>query len=243
MAKNAGAAVPAWMVTFADLMALMMTFFVLLYSFSSIDEQKYKMIAASMAKGFGSVLTQTKQPRAVKPGPPAMIPSPMTPGSRSRNNQRPSQAAQRNEQMHEEIKQSLESEIAEGIISVETSGNSVIIRFPEEIAFPPGSDDISDEIMPILKRVTNALQDTPGTVMVSGHTDDRPIKSATFSSNWELSTDRAVEVIHRLQQLGTIESERLTAVGYGSTRPIAPNDTPENRAKNRRVEIAIVQEQ
>jgi chemotaxis protein MotB len=142
----------------------------------------------------------------------------------------------------QELEQSLQSEIAEGIIAVETTGNTVVIRFPEEIAFPPGSDEISDAIDPILIRVAAALKESPGTIMVSGHTDDRPIKSAEFSSNWELSTDRAVSVIHRMQNLTDVDARRLTAVGYGDTRPLAPNDTPENRARNRRVEIAVVRE-
>jgi chemotaxis protein MotB len=242
MAKPiAGGGVPAWMVTFADLMALMMTFFVLLYSFSSIDETKYRMIVESMAKGFGSVLTSTKVSRTPSMAPPALIPSPLDQPTRPRQ---PSQDPQpdTSQQLATTLQQSMESEIADGIIAVETTGNSVVIRFPEEIAFPPGSDEISEEIMPILRRLAAALQDSPGTIMVSGHTDDRPIRSAQFSSNWKLSTDRAVSVIHRLQQIGTVDPRRLTAVGYGDTRPLAPNDSPENRARNRRVEIAIVQE-
>ena len=243
MAKaNTGGGVPAWMVTFADLMALMMTFFVLLYSFSSIDETKYRMIVESMAKGFGSVLTSSKVSRAPSMAPPAVIPSPLDQPTRPRQPTREPQP-ETDQQLVTAIQQSMQAEIADGIIAVETTGNSVVIRFPEEIAFPPGSDEVSPEIMPILRRLSAALQDSPGTIMVSGHTDDRPIRSAQFSSNWELSTDRAVSVIHMLQQLGTVDPRRLTAVGYGDTRPLVPNDSPENRARNRRVEIAIVREQ
>lgn len=231
------------MVTFADLMALMMTFFVLLYSFSSLDEQKYKMIAASMSKGFGSVLiTAAKAPKTTAVGPPSMVPSPMNQASRPRNPTPRLEMGRPSDPLVKELQQSLQAEIAEGIITVETTGNSVIIRFPEEIAFPPGSDEISDEIMPILRRVVKSVAESPGTLMVSGHTDDRPIKSKQFGSNWELSTDRAVSVIHRLQQIGGIDPARLTAVGYGDTRPLVPNDSPENRMRNRRVEIAIVRD-
>lgn len=229
------------MVTFADLMALMMTFFVLLYSFSSIDENKYRMIVQSMAEGFGAVLSTPNRPSTVSVGPTSLIPSPRQSPSRSQSDTQAQQQAQ-TEELREELEQSLKSEIAEGIIAVETTGNTVVIRFPEDIAFPPGSDEISDEIDPILIRVADALKESPGTIMVSGHTDDRPIQSAEFSSNWELSTDRAVSVIHRMQSLTDIEAARLTAVGYGDTRPLAPNDTPENRARNRRVEIAVVRE-
>jgi chemotaxis protein MotB len=228
------------MTTFADLMALMMTFFVLLYSFSSIDETKYREIARSMASGFGGVLRTTQTPPANTVGPTSMIDPPMRRSKRGKSTSRKKGGAQQD--LEKELQKSLASEIAEGIIAVETSGNNVVIRFPDEIAFPSGSDEISDAIMPILERVTNALQEAPGLIMVSGHTDDRPIQSEKFRSNWSLSTDRAVTVIQRLEELGTIDSSRISAVGYGDTRPLAPNDSPENRARNRRVEIAIVQE-
>lgn len=238
----AGSAVPAWMVTFADLMALMMTFFVLLYSFSSIDETKYRMIVESMAKGFGAALVSTKTPAPTSLAPPSLIPSPLSQASRAPNPTQRQTRGNTNDELLEQLQQSMSSEIAEGIVAVETTGNSVVIRFPEEIAFPPGSDEISDEIMPLLEQVTAALQDAPGTIMISGHTDDRPISSGRFRSNWELSTDRAVSVIQRIESLGKIDPSRLTAVGYGDTRPLVPNDTPEHRARNRRVEIAIVRE-
>ncbi len=240
--KSAGSSVPAWMVTFADLMALMMTFFVLLYSFSSIDETKYKMIAQSMAKGFGGVLAAPRSMTATSIGPTSMMPSRSRQSSSSRNVvSRPSNSGQ-SKALMQQLQSSMKSEIAEGIIAVETSGNTVVIRFPAEVAFPPGSDAMSEEIKPMLERVVAALKDTPGTIMVSGHTDDRPINSKQFRSNWELSTDRAVSVIQQLEDMGELESNRLTAVGYGDTRPLAPNDTPENRARNRRVEIAVISE-
>ena len=239
-APGAAQGAPAWMTTFADLMALMMTFFVLLYSFSSIDETKYREIARSMASGFGGVLRTTQTPPANTVGPTSMIDPPMRRSKRGKSTSRKKGGAQQD--LEKELQKSLASEIAEGIIAVETSGNNVVIRFPDEIAFPSGSDEISDAIMPILERVTNALQEAPGLIMVSGHTDDRPIQSEKFRSNWSLSTDRAVTVIQRLEELGTIDSSRISAVGYGDTRPLAPNDSPENRARNRRVEIAIVQE-
>ncbi len=238
-----GGGAPLWMVTFADLMALMMTFFVLLYSFSSLDETKYRLIAASMASGFGAVLVSPKSAPSSALGPPSMMPSPMNqPMGRAMQNAGPGKTAA-NAVVSEEVKETLQSEISEGIISVETTGNSVIIRFPEEIAFPPASDHMSDEIIPIIKRLSKSLADVPGTIMISGHTDNRPINSARYQSNWKLSTDRAVSVIQLFEKIGNIESKRLTAVGYGDTRPIAPNDTSQGRARNRRVEIAIVQDQ
>ncbi len=231
------------MVTFADLMALMMTFFVLLYSFSSLDETKYRLIAASMASGFGAVLVAPKSSPTPALGPPSMMPSPMNqPMGRAMQNSGPGKSAA-NTKVAQQVKATLQNEISEGIISVETTGNTVLIRFPEEIAFPPASDQISDAIIPIIKRLSKSLAESPGTIMISGHTDNRPINSGRYTSNWRLSTDRAVSVIQLFEKIGNIDPRRLTAVGYGDTRPIASNDTPEGRARNRRVEIAIVQEQ
>jgi len=236
-----GGGAPLWMVTFADLMALMMTFFVLLYSFSSIDETKYKLIAASMASGFGAVLVAPKSAATPSLGPPSMMPSPMN-SPMGRGVQSPAgQPSAVNQEIMEEVQQSLKSEIDAGTISVETTGNTVVIRFPANIAFPPGSDQISDEIIPIIERISKSLEDAPGELMIAGHTDDRPINSARYKSNWRLSTDRAVSVLQLFEKIGGIDSSRLTAVGHADTRPIASNDTPEERAKNRRVEIAIVQ--
>jgi len=243
MSEGSGGGAPLWMVTFADLMALMMTFFVLLYSFSSIDEKKYQLIASSMASGFGAVLATPKSTSTPALGPPSMVPSPMNqPMGRATQASGPG-FSPANTQVAEQVKETLRNEIAEGIISVETTGNTVVIRFPEEIAFPPASDQITDAIIPIIERLSKSLDDAPGMIMISGHTDDRPINSARYQSNWRLSTDRAVSVIQLFESIGNIESARLSAVGYGDTRPIAPNDTPENRARNRRVEISIVQQQ
>ena len=241
--ESGGGGAPLWMVTFADLMALMMTFFVLLYSFSSLDETKYRMIAASMASGFGAVLVSPKSAPTPALGPPSMMPSPMNQPMGRAVQSSGANKSSTNTEVAQQVKQTLQSEIAEGIISVESTGNTVTIRFPEEIAFPPASDQMSDAIIPIIKRLSKSLADAPGTIMISGHTDDRPINSARYKSNWKLSTDRAVSVIQLFEEIGNIESKRLTAVGYADTRPIAPNDTAEDRAKNRRVEIAIVQQQ
>lgn len=241
MSEGGAPGAPAWMTTFADLMALMMTFFVLLYSFSTIEETKFRQIARSMASGFGGVLRTTHTPPSNTIGPTSVIEAPMRRSMRGKSSPkvRGGEAA---EDLEKQIQESLNREIAEGMIAVETTGNTVVIRFPDEIAFPSGSDELAADIMPILARVSTALQKTPGLIMVSGHTDDRPISSSKFDSNWSLSTDRAVTVIQRLEELGTIESNRLTAVGYGDTRPLVPNDSAENRAKNRRVEIAITAE-
>ncbi len=248
MAKKAeSAGAPAWMATFADLMALMMCFFVLLFSFSQLDENKYRMMVESMAKGFGAkqVTVQAPSMPSASLSSPSSINSPFSQfqapsrSSRSRNRVQTTEAASATAKR---IKVVMQEDIANGKVAVETTGSTVLIRLPEEVAFPPGSDDVAPEIAGIIDRLAPAMRDTTGTIMVTGHTDDVPIASSEFASNWELSADRAVAVIHEIVRLTGIDEARFAAVGKGDVAPIAPNDTPENRAKNRRVEISIAEE-
>ena len=244
MAESAGA--PAWMATFADLMALMMCFFVLLFSFSQIDESKYRLMVESMNKGFGGQQLQLQTPTtpSASLSSPSSISSPFTQfqapsrSSRSRNRVQSSQVSATAKQ----VRKVMQNEIADGKVAVETTGNTVLIRLPEEVAFPPGSDLVSEEMANIIDRLAPAMRESDGTIMVNGHTDDVPISSGEFSSNWELSADRAVAVIHEIVELTGIDEARFAAVGNGSTKPIVANDTAENRARNRRVEITIVED-
>jgi chemotaxis protein MotB len=248
MAKSESSGAPAWMATFADLMALMMCFFVLLFSFSQIDESKYRLMVESMAKGFGGQKLQLQAPStpSASLSAPSSINSPFSqfqaPSRSSRSRSRV-QTSQSTAATAKQVKTVMKEDIAKGKVTVETTGNTVLIRLPEEVAFPPGSDNVSAQISEIIDRLAPAMRATTGTIMVTGHTDDVPISSAEFESNWELSADRAVAVIHQIVKLTGLDESRFAAVGNGSTRPIAPNDTPENRAKNRRVEISIVEEQ
>lgn len=248
MAKKGGAGAPAWMATFADLMALMMCFFVLLFSFSQIDESKYRLMVDSMSKGFGNqqVQFQAQSTPSASLSSPSSINSPfsqMQAPSRSSRKRSRVQTSQSTVATAKQVKAVMKKDIADGKVTVETTGNTVLIRLPEEVAFAPGSDDVSEQITEIIDRLAPAMRATTGTIMVSGHTDDVPISSSEFASNWELSADRAVAVIHHIAELTGLDESRFAAVGNGSTKPIAPNDTPENRAKNRRVEISIVEEQ
>ncbi len=247
-AKPQSSGAPAWMATFADLMALMMCFFVLLFSFSQIDESKYRLMVESMSKGFGGqkVQLQTPSTPSASLSSPSSINSPFSQfqapsrSSRSRSRIQTSESASATAR---KVKLVMRDDIADGKVAVETMGNTVLIRLPEEVAFPPGSDIVSAQITEIIDRLAPVMRATTGTIMVTGHTDDRPISSSEFESNWELSADRAVAVIHQIVKQTGLDESRFAAVGNGSTKPIAPNDTPENRARNRRVEISIVEEQ
>jgi chemotaxis protein MotB len=127
-----------------------------------------------------------------------------------------------------------------GKLQVELRENRMIIRLGDKILFDPGKTDLKPEGKEALKQVTVVLKELVNrNYQVAGHTDNIPIKSARFRSNWDLSTARAVEVVNFMIASG-MEPKRLSAAGYADQSPVAPNDTPENKAKNRRIEITLV---
>ena len=137
------------------------------------------------------------------------------------------------------LQKALERDITEGRLDVEGDQNAVTIRIQEKGAFPSGSADVVRAFRPLLERITKVLETTDGHIAIAGHTDDRPIKTRRYRSNWELSTARAVTVVHNVLAISKLDESRLEVRGYGSSIPLVPNDTKENRRQNRRVEIIV----
>jgi chemotaxis protein MotB len=129
--------------------------------------------------------------------------------------------------------------VASGDLSVNYDEEQVIIRFAEDAAFRSGEAQIKPQMIPIIERVVAVLSSCTGDVLVAGYTDDRPISSGRYRSNWDLSAARAVSVVHELVLNRDLPAERVVAAGRAETNALVANDTPENRARNRRVEIAI----
>jgi chemotaxis protein MotB len=127
-----------------------------------------------------------------------------------------------------------------GKLQVEIRENRMIVRLGDKILFDPGKTDLKPEGKDALKQVTEVLKTLPNrNYQIAGHTDNAPIKSAKFRSNWDLSTARAVEVLNFMVAAG-MEAKRVSAAGYADQSPVAANDTPDNKAKNRRIEITLV---
>jgi len=261
MAKKGGGGAPAWMATFADLMSLLLTLFVLLLTFAEMDVVKYKAIAGSVKDAFGvsrkdklsgvveidgSILRKSardvdisNREEELTEVPTASIEIPEI--SEEELAERAQKAREdRAEELKQQLTTTMKNEIEVGGISVERTGDEVVIRFPSEIAFPSGSSSLNTEFERMLDRVAPILEKTPGELIVSGHTDDLPVRGGTFQSNWDLSASRATAVVHRFLFEHLIDPKRITVQGFGDSRPIASNDTPEGRRKNRRVEISIV---
>ncbi len=271
---------PPWLSTFADLMALLMCFFVLLLSFSEMDAMKFKRLAGSMAQAFGvqsrlevievprgtSIIAQEFSPGTPQPTPINQIwqkadnsaalsldvecsqefelergEEGMEDSVRQRIAQRLRELVEETRSDAYELAAALNQQIADGEIELEARGRKIIVRIREEGSFSSGSSQLSPAYREVMGEIRAVLAMKPGRIEVKGHTDDVPIHNARFRSNWELSSARAVSVAHELMAGGYIDEQRFEVAGYADTRPLVPNDSPQNRAQNRRVEIVIQQ--
>ncbi len=253
--KKEGAGVPAWVMTFADLMTLLMCFFVLLLSFAEMDILKFKQVAGSMKEAFGVQRTVVSDRSETEmdfvEGQVSDMPLHEKVGDMDSVDPK-ALDPQAMEKMLEEIQAEqtkaeasklaslLSEEIAAGAIELESTSDSIIIRINEKASFPSGRAKLRTGFVDVLDKIHLALSEVKGTVTVAGHTDDRPIHTKRFRSNWELSAGRAVSVVHALLRSNLLDSRRFLIEGHGASRPLVANDTPENRARNRRVEITLI---
>ena len=254
--KAESGGVPAWVMTFADLMTLLMCFFVLLLAFSEMDVAKFKQLSGSMKEAFG---VQTEVEVRTIPKGTSVIAREFSPGKPEPtalnvvrqftidSNLNSLDALERRRKDVEEteahakrIRAALKDEIANGDVAVQTDGAKVIIHILENASFDSGMADIKPAFLPVLSKISGLIDNNSGMVTVSGHTDNVPISNVRFRSNWELSTSRAVSVAHEILRAASIEESRVIVSGHADTRPRAPNDTAADRARNRRVDISIV---
>jgi chemotaxis protein MotB len=146
------------------------------------------------------------------------------------------------EDQAEKIKEAMAKEIEKGLVSVETEALKIIIRINEKGSFPSGTAIFKSGFEPVMNKITVAVNDTVGTVHVAGHTDNIPISTDWYRSNWELASSRSVTVAHYMMKKKGTDPKRIVVEGYANMRPLADNKTAKNRAKNRRVEIIIAQD-
>ncbi len=255
------AGLPPWLATFADLMSLLMCFFVLLLSFAEIDAVRFKKMAESMKDAFGvqreipateivmgtSVIKQEFSPSTI-PEPSPMDDIRQQTQEDLMQNLKVDEAVmeaveekirEEVEQQAEEIKELLQEEIDDELVTVETEESRIIIRIQEKGSFPSGSAKLNPGFLEVMDRISGAVATSPGRVIVAGHTDNIPISTARFRSNWELSSARAVTVLHALLDNPDIDQERVQVEGHADSQPLESNDTAEDRAINRRVEIIL----
>lgn len=304
------AGIPAWVLTFADLMSLLMCFFVLLLSFAEMDVQKFKQIAGSLKVAFGVQrdIKAVEIPKGVNIVAKEFSPSPPQPtvinevrqvtsdetqqelklidklerlqaeenvlkdkmenmseaeaeseGLKKQLQQVQAELTEVKEELDklqqsmdklqeqiiqkkaEDLTAALKKEIEADMIEVEAHDQSITIRIKDKGSFSSGTARLTDDFIEILEIIADELSKTKGNITVAGHTDDIPINTSRFRSNWALSSARAVAVTHELLLDERMNKSRFSIQAFADAKPLVENDSAENRAKNRRVEIVISQ--
>ncbi|WP_188456514.1 flagellar motor protein MotS [Virgibacillus oceani] len=245
--KDKGA--PKWMVTYSDMVTLILVFFILLFSMSQIDLVKFEAISDS----FRNRMIFDFYPSPVPMDNPTENTSIEESGRNSNEFETPSQLKNindrddtidgkdsLNELMHD-VEKYLDENKLNNVISASRNERGVVLVLQELILFDPGEANILEKGEPFLNKIGSLLSKIPNKVKVEGHTDSKPMKSFRYPSNWELSGARASSVVRYLVNKNGFDESRFTIVGYSDTKPLVPNDSPENMSKNRRVEIVILE--
>jgi chemotaxis protein MotB len=220
----------AWAIPYGDLVTLLLAFFVVMYSISSVNEGKYRVVSDSLTAAFrGKPLAP--QPVQVGDAAASTVPAPIV-----QLDQNVQSMALR--QMAEQAQEAMSPLIAQGLVDVQLGDGIVEIAIRSDILFTSGSAQLAVEAQPVIRQLADVLKGFPNTVQVKGHTDNIPISGGLYPSNWELSAARAASVVHIMIE-GGIDPRRLSVVAYGEYRPVLPNTTPDGRNANRRVVLAI----
>jgi chemotaxis protein MotB len=227
-----------WLVSYADFITLLFAFFVVMYAISSVNEGKYKMFGSSLTaafSGFGSVSSDT-----------ATIPSQNDALFKSlveRRNAKLAEKLQKQQENMQRVAKNLNQVMAPlvttGQVSVSQTSRGVVLEINASTLFNQGDAELQSASLKTLSEVANILGTATQAIEIEGYTDDVPIKTPRFPSNWELSSARASSVARLFIDHG-IAAGRLTVVGSASNNPVAKNDTPEGRARNRRMTVTLL---
>lgn len=251
-----GGGAPEWMATYSDLVTLLLCFFILLFSMATIDAQKYVQVANSLRSSFVKVsggdmlftnkgqqmISITNQSNPSDTGELAVDTE--TYVKKAEQMVADAQQQQENKKMEEAANRIRDIVAEKGLsdkVAVVEEKEFVMVRLDSEVFFQSGKAEIlptGQEVLSLITEVLNLLENKD--ILVQGHTDNVPIKTAQFDSNWELSTARATNVVRYMVDTFGMDPTRLTATGNGEFRPIGNNETPEGRQANRRIEIRIM---
>lgn len=223
-----GEGAPAWMATFADLSTLLLTFFVLLFTFAEVDAKKFEEALGSIRNALG-----------VTPSAQGVLQQmAMRQATLSEDGQEVPSAKEALNDVAELVETMVEQKSLGDQVKVETTSRGVIVQVKGQFFFKPGTDELLEQAFTTLDEIGEIMNAYPYDMAIEGHTDDIPI-SGRFASNWELSTARSYSALKYLEEKQGIDVRRIHIAGFGSKRPIAGNDTEEGRAENRRVEFVF----
>lgn len=231
-----------WMITFADLMTLLLCFFVLLFSFSSLDNQKFQALTQSFQNTFSTGKYAVTPQKATGNSAVQLHEGDSILKEKTKNSEKLFSSPTKNEQESEvaqKLRRLLSDEISHNLVSVSGEGEQVVIRLEEGAAFAAGSGFLQPQFEPIIEKIAQFLVNIPGQITVAGHTDSAPIANEMFKNNSELSVARAMSVANILSQQSLYSDVVIS--GYGASMPLGEEDPNGNDLRNRRVEIWVVQ--
>ncbi len=222
-----------WLVSYADFITLLFAFFVVMYSISTVNVGKYRTVSESIKAALHPVVSSPSSPAAftMSANKPALT-TPNAPGSRE-------VAIRRLKNLLKGIKGSPQFAVVQ---VVEKVNGDIVITIPDQLLFNSGEASLRTDALPFLEGLGSSIVELNRYTKVEGHTDNVPIRTAQFPSNWELSAARAVMVVRVLSELYGVPPKHLAAIGLADTRPITANLDQEQRAKNRRVEVVILEQ-
>jgi len=228
----------SWLVPYADILTLLLALFIVLFASAQIDQKKFDMIAQSFSAAFSGSPSVFDNNQAITP---------------EVNAPRPDQAdldkTKEQEHLKEtiqllEVKKALDKYIQQnnlvGQLNTALTEDGLMIRIKDTALFPSGSAELRPESQRFGTEIAKMLMTLQQKVVISGHTDNVPINTREFPSNWELSSMRSINFMKSLLKEGNLKPERFSAIGYGEYRPVATNDTAEGHSQNRRVEVLIM---
>ncbi len=234
-----------WLVSYADFITLLFAFFVVMFASSHADKQKAKEVSASVKEAFetGSMPkalmemmgrrrppeTEDKRKSAAQSAPEKSLNA----ATAAMADLLPSL---------QELSHELESEILAGKLSINMEPRGLVVSLKEAAFFPPAGDRIEESAFPILKKIADSARRIPNKILLEGHTDSTPMHNERFRSNWELSSARAIAMLTLFDQNHAIPVPRMSVAGYADTVPVADNESPEGRRKNRRVDVVFLNE-
>ena len=219
----------AWMATFADMMTLLLCFFILLLSFATMDIVKFRDAMGSVQEALGVQFEHDGQFEAVASSPLQTDPYEEAP------------EIGEDRALLEELNSAIEEEGLESEVSAAIDGRGVIVRINGQVLYPRGDAALKEASTAILSRIAGLAKGTSHRLMIEGHTDDLPIRTARYPSNWELSTARAIAAMRFFVEQN-VDAGRVGVAGYADLRPIQPNDSEANRGANRRVEFVFIRQ-
>jgi chemotaxis protein MotB len=231
-----------WMISYADFITLLFAFFVVLFAFAKADQKKQTPVSESIESAFQSLGIFPDASRKPAQGAPsgsdqAAIPMNIVMGEDVLS---PAKVKEDLENLHRELEQRLSNQVATHTVSMKMGRDGLVISLREAGFFSSGSATPKPETLPTLRQIALSLGRTPYDVRIEGHTDNIPIHTAEFDSNWELSSARATHIARIFIDLKAIPPERISAAGYAEFHPVAGNDTAEGRAQNRRVDLVVL---